>query len=147
MIPWLFSNCFIIIVCYKLRSTYSGSTCFTLIIIINNWFFGWKYISCEVHQTETSRIKATRAHTNSIMALTIGTVATLHKSPLQQWSLHSTGGSDDLQDSCALHLDFALQPLEKCWVSFFSILTFTQWSSSPGQVTSLVAQCSQLLVL
>lgn len=37
MIPWLFSNCFIIIVCYKLRSTYSGSTCFTLISNLIFW--------------------------------------------------------------------------------------------------------------
>ena len=65
---------------------------------------------------ENQRKKATRAHAKSMMALTTGTLAPLHRSPSQQLISHLTlaEGSDDLHKSDfspASHWALVVQPL------------------------------------
>ena len=108
------------------------------------------YIS--VPWLQAYRAKATIAHDNSMMALTIGTLAPLHRSPLQQSISHLvifTEGENDLQ-FFALQSDDLPHPLAKT----SDVLpetspctsTLPQRSALSGQVTCFVLflQSSQL---
>lgn len=101
----------------QIKVKYSGRACFT---VVSDLFQG----------SPNRDIKATRAQTKSMMALTIGTIAALHKSPVQQWSSHLrvTEESTDLQEGCSstLHSAFEVQPLVNSWPLDFSIITFAQ---------------------
>lgn len=91
------------------------------------------------------------------MALTIGTWAPLHKSPLQQEMSHVTftEGSEDLHksDVSALHSDEMAQPLAYISTELSPLFPDTsalpQRSAAEEQVTSflMLAQSSQLLVV
>ena len=93
------------------------------------------------------RIKATRAHATSTMALTIGTLAALHRSSLQQsWShlvivYPCCGGQSFLQSS------EVAQPLTNIFLSMLSFLTsisaLTQRSCLESQVSALVLLAGQ----
>ena len=116
-------------------------------------FLSLRWAIFQFLRLQAYRAKAIIAHANSMMALTIGTSAPLHRSPAQQSILHSMifpEGTIFLQ-VVGLQSDEVAHPLPKASFVTPEILAFTytlaQRSWLSKQVTSFVLflQSSQLL--